>query len=59
MRVKSTNIFIADKVSEMRMTPAQFQWVHIYVLIPPLYYDNRFITDFTEKAELFNLFFSK
>ena len=28
-------------------------------LIPPLYYDNRFITDFKEKAELFNSFFSK
>ena len=28
-------------------------------LIHPLYYDNRFITDFKEKAERFNLFFSK
>ena len=28
-------------------------------LIPPLDYDNRFITDFKEKAELFNSFFSK
>ena len=28
-------------------------------LIPPLYYGNRFITDFKEKAELFNSFFSK
>ena len=28
-------------------------------LILPLYYDNRFITDFKEKAELFNLSFSK
>ena len=27
--------------------------------IPPLYYDNHFITDFKEKAELFNSFFSK
>ena len=28
-------------------------------LIPSLYYDNRFITEFKEKAELFNSFFSK
>ena len=28
-------------------------------LIPPLYYDNRFITDFKEKAELFNSLFCK
>ena len=28
-------------------------------LIPPLYYDISFITDFKEKAELFNSFFSK
>ena len=28
-------------------------------LIPPLCYENRFITDFKEKTELFNLFFSK
>ena len=28
-------------------------------LIPQLYYDNRFITDFKEKVELFNSFFSK
>ena len=28
-------------------------------LIPPLYYNNFFITDFKEKAELFNSFFSK
>ena len=28
-------------------------------LIPPLYYDNGFITDFKEKAEFFNSFFSK
>ena len=29
------------------------------LLIPPLYYDNGFITDFKEKVELFNSFFSK
>ena len=28
-------------------------------LIPSLYYDNGFITDFKEKAEFFNSFFSK
>ena len=28
-------------------------------LIPPLYYNNRFITDLKEKAEIFNSFFSK
>ena len=28
-------------------------------LIPPLYYENRFINDFEEKVELFNSFFSK
>ena len=28
-------------------------------LIPRLYYQNRFITDFKEKTELFNCFFSK
>ena len=28
-------------------------------LIPPLYHDNCFKTDFKEKAELFNSFFSK
>ena len=27
--------------------------------ISPLYYDNRFLTDFKEKTELFNSFFSK
>ena len=27
-------------------------------LIPPLFHENRFITDFTEKAEFFNSFFS-
>ena len=27
-------------------------------LIPPLFHENRFITDFKEKAELFNSFFS-
>ena len=29
------------------------------LLIPPLYYNNRFIKDFKEKAELFHSFFSK
>ena len=28
-------------------------------IIPPLFYENRFITDFKEKAQLFNIFFSK
>ena len=28
-------------------------------IIPPLFYENRFITDFKEKAQLFNFFFSK
>ena len=28
-------------------------------LIPPLFRENRFITDFKEKAELFNSFFAK
>ena len=28
-------------------------------LIPHLYFENRFITDFKEMAELFNCFFSK
>ena len=28
-------------------------------LIPPLFHENRFITDFNEKAELFNSFFAK
>ena len=28
-------------------------------LIPPLYYDNRFITNFKKKAEFFNSFFSE
>ena len=28
------------------------------LLIPPLFHENRFITDFKEKAELFNSFFS-
>ena len=27
--------------------------------IPPLFYENRFMTDFKEKAQLFNIFFSK
>ena len=27
--------------------------------LPPLFYENRFITDFKEKAQLFNIFFSK
>ena len=30
MRVKSTNIFIAGKLSEIRVTPAQCGWAHIY-----------------------------
>ena len=28
-------------------------------IIPPLFYENRFITNFKEKAQLFNIFFSK
>ena len=28
-------------------------------IIPPLFYENGFITDFKEKAQLFNIFFSK
>ena len=28
-------------------------------LIPPLFHENRFITDFKEKADLFNFFFAK
>ena len=28
-------------------------------LIPPLYYENSFISDFKEKAEFFNCFFSR
>ena len=28
-------------------------------IIPPLFYENRFVTDFKEKAQLFNIFFSK
>ena len=28
-------------------------------IIPPLFYENRFITDFKEKVQLFNVFFSK
>ena len=28
-------------------------------IIPPLLYENRFIADFKEKAQLFNIFFSK
>ena len=30
-----------------------------YPLIPPLFHDNKFVTDFLEKAELFNSFFFK
>ena len=33
MRVKSTNIFIAGKLFEMRVTPAQLQRAHIHALI--------------------------
>ena len=29
------------------------------LIIPPLFYENRFITDFKETAQLFNIFFSK
>ena len=28
-------------------------------LIPPLFYENKFVTDFKEKAELFNSVFAK
>ena len=28
-------------------------------VVPPLFHSNKFITDFTEKAELFNSFFAK
>ena len=28
-------------------------------IIPPLFHENKFITDFKEKAELFNAFFAK
>ena len=28
-------------------------------LIPPLFHENKFVTDILEKAELFNSFFSK
>ena len=30
-----------------------------FLPIPPLFHENRFITDFKEKAELFKSFFSK
>ena len=29
------------------------------LVIPPLFYEHRFVTDFTKKAELFNSFFAK
>ena len=28
-------------------------------IVPPLFYENRFVADFKKKAELFNSFFSK
>ena len=28
-------------------------------IIPPLFHENKFVTDFKEKAELFNAFFAK
>ena len=31
----------------------------IPVIIPPLFYHNKFVTDFKEKGELFNSFFAK
>ena len=57
---------IANKLNDSRKN-AKAYWSLIKMLlnnkkiplIPPLYYDNRFITDSKEKAELFNSFFSK
>ena len=33
-------------------------WIIETLIIPPLFYENRFVTDFTEKVELFNSFFA-
>ena len=32
---------------------------NIYICIPPLLQDNKYVTDFKKKAELFNCFFAK
>ena len=42
-------------------TTAKTYWLILKKIpcIPPFFHDNKFITDFQEKSELFNSFFSK
>ena len=34
-------------------------WILKKLIVPPLFYENRFVTDFKKNAELFNSFFAK
>ena len=57
---------IASKLTMTRKSPKTY-WSLLKVflnnkkilIIPPLFHENNFVTDFKEKAELFNAFFAK
>ena len=57
---------IASKLTMTRKSPTTY-WSLLKVflnnkkipIIPPLFHENKFVTDFKEKAELFNAFFAK
>ena len=57
---------IANKLTMTRKSPKTY-WSLLKLflnnkkipIIPPLFHENKFITDFKEKAELFNAFFAK
>ena len=55
-----------NTVNKLMNTQKNYYWSLLKIslnnkkilIIPPLFYENRFITDFKEKAQLFNIFFS-
>ena len=57
---------ISNKLNDFHISPKVY-WSILKMflnnkktlIIPPLFYENRFVTDFKKKAELFNSFFAK
>ena len=56
---------ISKKHNDSHVSPKAY-WLGLQIffnykktmIVPPLFYENRFVTDFTKKAELYNSFFS-
>ena len=55
----------SNKLNDSHVSPEAY-WSNLKMflnkktlIIPPLFYENRFATDFEQKAELFNSFFTK